>query len=52
MQITFEVELDYGDDGPGDDTATPTPDDIQGWIANGIKTVGMESPMYIKADQR
>lgn len=43
MQITFEVELDYGDDGPGEGEASPTPDDIATAVTQGLDGMGFTS---------
>lgn len=43
MQTTYEVELDYGDDGPDEDEASPTGDDIATAVRRGLELAGFTS---------
>ena len=40
MEITYEVELNYGDDGPGEDEPSPTADDIAAAVRKGLEGQG------------
>jgi hypothetical protein len=52
MQITFEVDVDYGDDGPDEAAATPTEEDIERYIVEGIRRDGLESPVGVNANRQ
>jgi len=36
VQITFEVEIDYGPDGPGESEPSPTERDIEEAVREGL----------------
>jgi hypothetical protein len=43
MEITYEVELNYGSDGPGEDEASPTADDLANAVCIGLEKLGFSS---------
>lgn len=43
MEETFEVELDYGTDGPADGEPSPTEDDIAASVSAGLEARGFPS---------
>ena len=43
MEITFEVTLDYGEEGPGDGEPSPTEADIAEAVATGLSERGFPS---------
>lgn len=52
MQITYEVELDYGDDTPEGDIQSPSEPDIEAAIANGLRAAGLSSPATVIAKRQ
>lgn len=40
MIITFEIELDYGPDGPSENEPSPTPEDIEKAVIKGLEAEG------------
>ncbi len=51
MELTFEVTLDYGDEGPDDDEATPVADDVEEFVVEGMRKSGFRSA-DVKAELR
>jgi hypothetical protein len=43
MEITYEVTLDYGEDGPDEGEATPTSTDITEAVQHGLEGKGFSS---------
>lgn len=43
MQISYEVEVDYGPEGPDDGEASPTGDDIATAVRTGLAAAGFSS---------
>lgn len=43
MEITFEVTLDYGDDGPGEGEPSPTDSDVARATSEGLQALGFPS---------
>lgn len=50
-QIDYSLELDYGEDGPGEDAMTPGEDEIATYVLDGMRAAGLPLPNIVVSRQ-